>query len=183
MTGSGDAPLTEGRITAMYRAMRASIMYERLVVRRSPIHGWGLFLRQDMPKDTIIIEYTGPLVRQPVADRREILYEEAARLNAWSSDDYEESKSDQRHPSVLVPKQNKRPLPVAINDGADADEHTDGSPASASAAARHRSNKKGGLDLMTLFGVPVAARRSDGSGSCYLFRLDENFIVDATVRN
>jgi hypothetical protein len=48
---------------------------ERLMVKRSSIHGWGLFARAYFPKDSMIVEYIGERVRQVVGDRREALYE------------------------------------------------------------------------------------------------------------
>ena len=38
------------------------------------------------------------------------------------------------------------------------------------------------VDLITLFGGKVGPRKSDGSGSCYLFKLDDEWIVDATCK-
>jgi hypothetical protein len=48
---------------------------ERLLVKRSAIHGWGLFARINFAKDQMIVEYIGERTRQVVADRREALYE------------------------------------------------------------------------------------------------------------
>lgn len=45
-----------------------------LTVRRSPIHGWGLFARVDIPQDTVVIEYTGAVMRQRMADQAEHMY-------------------------------------------------------------------------------------------------------------
>jgi hypothetical protein len=36
------------------------------------------------------------------------------------------------------------------------------------------------IDTITMAGSKVGPRKSDGSGSCYLFRLDDEWIVDAT---
>jgi hypothetical protein len=49
---------------------------QRLRVRRSGIHGWGLFSRVALDRDAVIVEYVGEQIRQAVADRREVLYEE-----------------------------------------------------------------------------------------------------------
>lgn len=48
----------------------------RVEARKSAIHGWGLFALVDIPKDALVIEYLGELIRNPVADRREAAYEE-----------------------------------------------------------------------------------------------------------
>ena len=58
-----------------YRRMKAIPMEQRLVARRSHIHGWGLFSKLEVPKDDPIIEYMGEIIRQPVADIREKAYE------------------------------------------------------------------------------------------------------------
>lgn len=39
-------------------------------VRRSPIHGFGVFARREIPKGTRIIEYTGEKISNSEADRR-----------------------------------------------------------------------------------------------------------------
>ena len=51
--------------------------FERLQVRRSSIHGGGLFAAANhvFEKDEMIVEYIGQSVRQAVADRRELQYE------------------------------------------------------------------------------------------------------------
>jgi histone-lysine N-methyltransferase SETD1 len=42
---------------------------------RSAIHGWGLYAEENIAINDLIIEYVGELVRQKVADMREIKYE------------------------------------------------------------------------------------------------------------
>lgn len=58
-----------------YREMKLVPMEQRLVARRSHIHGWGLFTKIDLPKHSMIVEYMGETVRQCVADKREKTYE------------------------------------------------------------------------------------------------------------
>lgn len=60
---------------AKYRRMKAVPIGERLVARRSHIHGWGLFTKVDIGKDDPVTEYMGETIRQPVADMREKAYE------------------------------------------------------------------------------------------------------------
>lgn len=60
---------------AKYSKMKAVPMEDRLVARRSHIHGWGLFTKLDMKKDDMITEYMGEIVRQCIADKREAGYE------------------------------------------------------------------------------------------------------------
>jgi hypothetical protein len=42
---------------------------------RSPLHGWGMFAGQAIPRDAFVIEYTGEVVPNAVADQREKRYE------------------------------------------------------------------------------------------------------------
>ena len=58
-----------------YAALKAVPLPQRLVARRSHIHGWGLFTKVDIKKDGMIIEYMGEVVRQCIADKREKGYE------------------------------------------------------------------------------------------------------------
>lgn len=60
-----------------YKAMKAVPLEERLAARRSHIHGWGLFCKIDLPKDSMIVEYMGEVVRQCIADKREKAYEKS----------------------------------------------------------------------------------------------------------
>lgn len=39
-------------------------------MRRSQIHGWGLYATAPIPSDTMIVEYLGEKIRQVVADER-----------------------------------------------------------------------------------------------------------------
>ena len=58
-----------------YREMKSVLLEHRLAARRSHIHGWGLFAKIDLPKDSMIVEYMGETVRQCIADKRERGYE------------------------------------------------------------------------------------------------------------
>jgi hypothetical protein len=58
-----------------YREMRVVPIEQRLVAKRSHIHGWGLFTLIDLPKDSMVVEYMGETVRRCVADKREKAYE------------------------------------------------------------------------------------------------------------
>eukprot|EP00934_Nitzschia_sp_Nitz4_P006267 Nitzschia sp. Nitz4//scaffold57_size113557//55705//61502//NITZ4_003994-RA/size113557-augustus-gene-0.180-mRNA-1//-1//CDS//3329554855//6257//frame0 len=63
------------RTQVHYREMKAVPIERRLVAKRSHIHGWGLFAKLDFPKDSMIVEYMGEVVRRAVADVREKQYE------------------------------------------------------------------------------------------------------------
>jgi histone-lysine N-methyltransferase SETD1 len=69
------AKLDRSRTQAKYREMKAVPIEQRLVAKRSHIHGWGLFTKIDLPKDSMIVEYMGETIRQCVADKREKQYE------------------------------------------------------------------------------------------------------------
>jgi F/Y-rich N-terminus/SET domain/PHD-like zinc-binding domain/F/Y rich C-terminus len=58
-----------------YRKMKAVPLEQRLVAKRSHIHGWGLFTKIDIAKNDPIVEYMGEVIRQPVADKREKQYD------------------------------------------------------------------------------------------------------------
>ena len=49
---------------------------------KSNIHDWGLFAMEEIPADSMVVEYVGEVVRQIVADERERRYE---RLGIGSS--------------------------------------------------------------------------------------------------
>jgi SET domain-containing protein len=56
----------------------------RLVRRRSPISGWGVYAAQPIAEDTHIVEYKGELVSQAEAWRREMRY--LPRQRIWIFD-------------------------------------------------------------------------------------------------
>lgn len=63
------------KVQAKYREMRSLPIDQRLTAKRSHIHGWGLFTKRELPKDSMIVEYQGEVVRRSVADVREKQYE------------------------------------------------------------------------------------------------------------
>ncbi|GKY95140.1 hypothetical protein MPSEU_000477800 [Mayamaea pseudoterrestris] len=78
LANNGDeakARIDRNLINARYRRMITIPIEQRLVARRSHIHGWGLFTKTDIAADHPIVEYMGEVIRQPVADRREKAYE------------------------------------------------------------------------------------------------------------
>ena len=74
-SGGGGALPDEMSVRHKYHLMKAIPMLERLSVRRSHIHGWGLYLQCHVERDEPIVEYMGEVVRQCVADKREKHYE------------------------------------------------------------------------------------------------------------
>jgi histone-lysine N-methyltransferase SETD1 len=60
-----------------YRELRAVPVLERLAVRRSHIHGWGLYTKVDVERDDFIIEYVGQVIRNNMGDKREEYYDKA----------------------------------------------------------------------------------------------------------
>lgn len=69
------AKADRSKMQAQYREMKSVPIEQRLIAKRSHIHGWGLFTKIDLPKDSMIVEYMGEVVRQSVADKREKQYE------------------------------------------------------------------------------------------------------------
>lgn len=72
-----------------YAKLMSKSFSERFEVKTSTIHGWGLFSKDDIEKDSMVIEYVGELIRNRVADEREKKYSERGlgscymfRLNA-----------------------------------------------------------------------------------------------------
>lgn len=62
-----------------YRTLAANYLknpFEKLEVKKSPIHGWGLFTKTHVDKNEMIVEYIGVKIRQAIADRRETMYED-----------------------------------------------------------------------------------------------------------
>ena len=47
---------------------------------KSAIHDWGLFAKEYIGADEMVIEYVGTVVRQSVADLREKQYEQSGTL-------------------------------------------------------------------------------------------------------
>ena len=58
--------------------MLAESLEGRVRALRSVIHGYGLFAARDLRTGEFVCEYTGEVLRQPVADVRERLYERAS---------------------------------------------------------------------------------------------------------
>lgn len=50
--------------------------YSKLQVRKSRIHGWGLFAKIKFYKNDMIVEYIGQKIRAALADLREVQYED-----------------------------------------------------------------------------------------------------------
>ncbi|KAJ8575459.1 hypothetical protein ON010_g3753 [Phytophthora cinnamomi] len=63
-------------ITMQYRELRRRPFDERMLVRKSSIHGYGLFLKEAVSDGQMIVEYQGQMINQTVADERERRYEE-----------------------------------------------------------------------------------------------------------
>lgn len=66
-------------LKSRYREMTAAYLHNphaKLDVRKSGIHGWGLFAKINFERNDIIVEYIGQKIRQVVADRREAQYED-----------------------------------------------------------------------------------------------------------
>jgi histone-lysine N-methyltransferase SETD1 len=77
VTKKGDEKIVADRslVQVKYRKMKSVPIEQRLVARRSHIHGWGLFTKTDIAKHDPVAEYMGEIIRQRVADKREKAYE------------------------------------------------------------------------------------------------------------
>ncbi|RHY27065.1 hypothetical protein DYB32_007073 [Aphanomyces invadans] len=64
-------------IPMQYRDLRRRPFCERLEVRKSKIHGYGLFVKEAIAEGKMIVEYQGQAIRQKVADMREKRYANA----------------------------------------------------------------------------------------------------------
>lgn len=73
--GEDKAIADRNLVQTKYYRMKSIPIEQRLVARRSHIHGWGLFTKSDIPKDSPVVEYVGEVIRQPIADKREKEYE------------------------------------------------------------------------------------------------------------
>jgi len=62
-------------IQTKYKKMKAIPIGERLVARRSHIHGWGLFTKIDVMKHDPVVEYMGEVICRAIGDKREKDYE------------------------------------------------------------------------------------------------------------
>jgi hypothetical protein len=63
---------SEASIKSLYRKMKDSL---KPIIRRSNIHGFGLFATQKYERGDIVIEFIGEIIRSSIADIREKTYE------------------------------------------------------------------------------------------------------------
>jgi len=70
-------------VSQLYRELKAIPFSQRLLVKRSRIHGWGLFAKEAIKKDAMVAEYIGEVVRACVADLRERMYEESGQGSCY----------------------------------------------------------------------------------------------------
>merc|ERR1712216_1055459 len=56
-----------------YRQMKTAYR-QKTYVRNSPIHSLGLFAKAEYAAQEMVIEYTGEIIRQKLADKREHQY-------------------------------------------------------------------------------------------------------------
>ena len=70
-------------VSQLYRELKAIPFSQRLLVKRSRIHGWGLFAKEAIKKDAMVAEYIGEVVRACVADLREKMYEESGQGSCY----------------------------------------------------------------------------------------------------
>ena len=54
-----------------YGELRKEPQSDRVVARKSAIHGWGVFVERAFKKEEFIIEFTGEMIRNELASERE----------------------------------------------------------------------------------------------------------------
>ena len=69
--------------SSKYHELKSIPWEERVCVRRSRIHGWGIFVRKSFKKDDMIVEFTGEIIRSVVADKREKMYEASGMIGCY----------------------------------------------------------------------------------------------------
>ena len=62
-------------MTAKYRKLRATPWLSKLFVRRSHIHGYGLYTKFDLPPHEMIVEFMGEVIGNCLGTKREDDYE------------------------------------------------------------------------------------------------------------
>jgi histone-lysine N-methyltransferase SETD1 len=71
------------QISRMYRTLKTVPWDSRLLIKRSAIHGWGLFALAPITPHSMIVEYMGEVLRENVADIREKKYEESGEGSCY----------------------------------------------------------------------------------------------------
>ncbi|KIM21052.1 hypothetical protein M408DRAFT_81062 [Serendipita vermifera MAFF 305830] len=73
-TGTGHDTLAAApEVTIKFNQLQSR--KKQLQFARSPIHDWGLYALERIPKGDMVIEYVGEVIRQQVAEGRERAYE------------------------------------------------------------------------------------------------------------
>lgn len=72
--GAGQSPDDESR-ACCNSGLRLGSRF-RSIAGRSKVHGWGVFAGEDIPKNSLIGEYLGEVIRQDEAERRGRVYDE-----------------------------------------------------------------------------------------------------------
>ena len=75
-SGSTTVGLPTDDYNKKYQDLKAVPFDQKLIAKRSHIHGWGLFAKVGFPKHSMIVEYMGETIRQCIADKREREYED-----------------------------------------------------------------------------------------------------------
>lgn len=73
--GAGQSPTDEENRSCCNSGLRLGSRY-RTIAGRSKVHGWGVFAGEDIPKNSLIGEYLGEIIRQEEAERRGRVYDE-----------------------------------------------------------------------------------------------------------
>ena len=72
---AGDSNSLVSVLSIQYKKLKNEPVWERVKVKRSPIHRWGLFAERDIDAHDMVIEYVGETIRAIEADKREKIYD------------------------------------------------------------------------------------------------------------
>ena len=148
---------------------------KRLRFERSLIHEWGLFTQESVSADDVVIEYVGEVIRSQLSDKREKDYEASGTTT--------QSCSNQSLPVYLLAACLRACVPACLR---------------ACAPACLRAWLPGWLPACLRACVPACQCACvpgwlrlthatvfvgfAGIGSSYLFRVDNDYVIDATKK-
>jgi SET domain-containing protein len=81
----GEKPQRGSRTQTWREKLRLcrSLEPKRITFGKSGIHGWGIFARRPIAQDSMVTEFRGQLVRQIMADVREVAYRKQVRARLF----------------------------------------------------------------------------------------------------
>ncbi len=139
------------QITKLYKRMKSMPISQRLVAKRSHVHGWGLFVRVEVPKNEMIVECVLPSFLTPVRDQR---------ANAPEAPTH---KTRQRHTRVRTATDPQEETLFTLH----------------ALCGLHGCGRYMGETIRSIVAdLREKQYEEQGVGSCYLFRLDRDEVCD-----